>query len=245
MRAFFEAFSIVTDAVAAMLHLDPPAPPAEPLGKPVARAALVPIRSLRPRHRAAVLAHLRGLSPGDRYLRFGYAAQDVQIERYVKGLDFDRDQIFGVFNRRLRLIAVAHLAYGQEVSSERRAEFGVSVLPSYRGRGLGAKLFARAQLHAQNDRVSQMFIHALSENSAMLKIARNAGATVQRFGPESDAYLELPAPTFGSHMSEAMDVQIADTDYRLKVQAHQFWGLLDNLRTLRQRLRRWNGKSSQ
>jgi GNAT superfamily N-acetyltransferase len=245
MHPFLEAFSIVTDAVAAMLRLDPPHSQTAPPGESAPRASLVPIRSLRPRHQAAVLAHLRELSPADRYLRFGYVAQDVQIERYVKGLDFDRDHIFGVFNRRLRLIAVAHLAYGQEPQAERRAEFGVSVSPSYRGKGLGAKLFARAQLHAQNSRVSQMYIHALTENSAMLKIARNAGATVQRFGSESDAYLELPAPTFVSHMSEAVDVQIADTDYRLKVQAHQFWGLLDNLRTLRQRLRRWNGKSSQ
>jgi hypothetical protein len=46
-------------------------------------------------------------------------------------------------------------------------------------------------------------------------------------------------------MSEAMGGQIADTDYRLKVQARQFWGLLDRVRTLRQRLRCWHGKASE
>ena len=234
---------MVVDAAAAMLRLGPSSPEALPPGGRATRAAVVPIRSLRPRHRAAVLAHLLELTPADRYLRFGYAAQDAQIERYVQGLDFDRDQIYGIFNRRLQLIAVAHLAYGSEPRPERRAEFGVSVSPNCRGKGLGAKLFARAQLHAQNDRISQLFIHALSENAAMLKIARNAGATVQRFGSESDAYLELPSPTLQSHMSEAVNVQLADTDYRLKVQAHQFWGMLDSLRALRQRLRRGQGKS--
>lgn len=260
MIRIFQNIALVADAVVAMLRLGSPgtksaptapatpagstspATPATPATPPQGRrpqVLLVPIRALRPRHRAAVLAHLLELAPADRYLRFGYAAQDAQIQRYVQGLDFKRDQIFGIFNRRLRLVAVAHLAYARASQSARCAEFGVSVSPSYRGRGLGAKLFARAQLHAQNDRISQLYIHALSENSAMLKIARNAGATVQRLGSESDAYLELPLPTLQSHMSEAVDVQIADTDYRFKVQAQQFWGVIAGVRTLRQRLRRW------
>ena len=234
---------MAVDAAAGLLRLDHSLARATSTGDGTFRATLVPIRSLRPRHRPGVLSHLLALAPGDRYLRFGYAAQDAQIERYVQNLDFGRDQIFGIFNRRLSLIAVAHLAYGPEPQPQRRAEFGVSVSIAHRGKGLGAKLFARAQLHAQNDRISQLFIHALSENGAMLKIARNAGAKVQRFGTESDAYLELRSPTLGSHMSEAVDAQIADTDYRLKVQAHQFWGMLGRVRTLRQRLRRWYAKS--
>lgn len=259
MIRIFQNIALIADAVGAMLRSGSPgtkaAPPTPATPATPARSAtsattpqgrrpqvlLVPVRALRPRHRAAVLAHLLELAPADRYLRFGYAAQDAQIQRYVQGLDFKRDQIFGIFNRRLRLIAVAHLAYARDSQFGRCAEFGVSVSPSYRGRGLGAKLFARAQLHAQNDRISQLYIHALSENSAMLKIARNAGATVQRLGSESDAYLELPLPTLQSHMSEAVDVQIADTDYRFKVQAQQFWGVLAGVRALRQRLRRWCG----
>jgi GNAT superfamily N-acetyltransferase len=244
MGKILDLLMLVVDAAGALLRLDRTPPvQAAALGERGPQAALVPVRSLRPRHRAAVLAHLVGLSARDRYLRFGYAAQDAQIEAYVSGLNFDRDQIYGVFNRRLRLIAVAHLAYGGQSRPERRVEFGVSVSPDHRGKGLGTKLFARAQVHAQNNHVSQMFIHALSENAAMLKIARNAGAAVQRFGSESDAYLQLPSPTFDSYLSEAMEQQFADTDYRLKVQAHQFWGMLDSVRTLRQRLRRWHGKS--
>jgi hypothetical protein len=42
-----------------------------------------------------VLAHLLALSPADRYLRFGYAASDTQIERYVASLNFARDDIAG------------------------------------------------------------------------------------------------------------------------------------------------------
>ena len=36
---------------------------------------------------------------------------DAQLARYVDTLDFDRDEVFGIFNRKLELIAAAHLAY--------------------------------------------------------------------------------------------------------------------------------------
>lgn len=244
MNRIRDILSILLDAMAGLMQWGPATGTSTATGGHFAKAALVPIRSLRPRHRAAVLAHLLELSPADRYMRFGYAAQDALIERYVDALDFDRDQVFGIFNRSLRLIAVAHLAYAQDPKADRCAEFGVSVLPAYRGRGLGAKLFARAQLHAQNDRISLLFIHALSENSAMLKIARKAGATVERFGSESDAYLQLPARTLQSQMNEAMDAQIADTDYCLKVQAQQFWSILAGIQEVRQQIRQSHGKSS-
>lgn len=81
----------------------------------------------------------------DRYLRFGYAAQDKQIERYVEGLNFDRDDIFGIYNRKLELIAMAHLAYANDQRFDSCAEFGVSVLyPRRAWKGYGARLFERA-----------------------------------------------------------------------------------------------------
>jgi len=78
-----------------------------------------------------------------------------------------------------------------------------------------------------------MFIHALSENTAMLKIARNAGATVERDGSESEAYLRLPPATFDSRVTELIEERLAQTNYRLKVQAKQFWDFLKNLQEVR------------
>ncbi len=187
---------------------------------------LVPIRSLGANHRARIARHLLALEPQDRYLRFGYQAQDSQIERYVDGLNFERDEIFGIYNRKLELIAMAHLAYAQDASYQACAEFGVSVLAHSRGRGYGARLFDRAAMHAVNDGVQLMFIHALSENTAMLKIARNAGARVERDGSESEAYLQLPVPTLDSRVTEILEEQVAQADYRFKVQAKQFWAFL-------------------
>jgi GNAT superfamily N-acetyltransferase len=213
---------------------------------PVAHAArmvldgvplMVPIRSLGPRHGERIARHLLALSEQDRYLRFGYVANDEQIQRYVDGLDFGRDDIFGIYNRRLELIAMAHLAFSTDPDLKSCAEFGVSVSARARGRGYGSRLFDRAVMHARNEGVDMMFIHALSENTAMLNIVRKAGATIKRDGSESEAYLVLPAADLESRMTEMVEDQIAKTDYRLKVQAKQFWDFLGMVQEVRKGVR--------
>ena len=142
---------------------------------PARRSAIVPIREIGPRYRPQITQHLLALGEHDRYLRFGYAANDRQISHYVDQLNFERDQVFGIFNRKLELIAMAHLAYPADMVKSGFAEFGVSVLPHARGRGYGSRLFERAAIHAVNDGVKTLYIHALSENAAMIRIARKAG----------------------------------------------------------------------
>ena len=211
--------------------VDPPSPLP---GGSEARAALpeaglpgrswVPIRSLGPRHRPRIADHLIALDERSRYLRFGYAAAEAQIRRYVDTLDFDHDEVFGVFNRRLELIALAHLAHRDGDPSRGRkaaSEFGVSVLPKARRRGFGRRLFEPAMLHARNRHVQTMFIHALSENTAMLKLARNAGATIERDGSESEAWLKLPPESFASRLDQLLVDGAGELDYRLKEQARR------------------------
>ena len=210
---------------------------AEPAPLPHTLPTMVPIRSIGPSHGGRIAAHLLALSPQDRYLRFGYAANDEQVQRYVSGLDFERDEIFGIYNRKLELIAMAHLAYSTDPQLKSCAEFGVSVLATARGRGYGSRLFDRAVMHARNDGVDMMFIHALSENTTMLGIARKAGAVVERDGSESEAYLKLPPADLDSRVTEMVEEQIAQADYRLKVQAKQFWSFLAAVQDVRRGIR--------
>lgn len=205
---------------------------------------VVPIRSLGPGHRDRIERHLLALDEHDRYLRFGYAANDEQIRRYVHGLDFDRDEIFGIYNRRLELVAMAHLAFSTDPASLSCAEFGVSVLKKARGRGYGSRLFERAVMHARNEGVDMLFIHALSENTAMLRIARNAGAILERAGSETDAHLRLPPATLDTRVSELVEQQLALTDYRLKKQAKSFWDFLAGVQEVRQGVREARHKSA-
>ncbi|MBV8605783.1 MAG: GNAT family N-acetyltransferase [Pelomonas sp.] len=194
----------------------------------------VPIRPLSARHRRRILEHLLSLGARDRYLRFGYAASDEQVARYTERLDFGRDELLGIFNRRLELVAMAHLAYDpapQRPGRPAMAEFGVSVHARARGKGVGQRLFDRAALHARNRGVGTLFIHALSENTPMLRIARRAGAKVEREGAESEAWLRLPHDTLSSHVDEALERHLAEVDFEFK--RH-----LRTLRRWRERLRR-------
>lgn len=213
--------------------LRPPVEGAGPPSESRAPPVLVPIRSLGVNHRSRIAHHLMSLDTRDRYLRFGFSATDEQIQRYADTLNFERDEIFGIYNRRLELIAMAHLAFSVDPDLSSCAEFGVSVSKSARGRGYGARLFDRAVMHARNEGVSRMFIYALSENTAMLKIARNAGATVERDGHESEAHLQLPPATFDTRLGEMVAEQMAQTDYRIKVQVKQFWDFLSEVQALR------------
>ena len=197
----------------------------------------VPVRILSLKHRPRISAHLKSLAPQDRYLRFGYTATDEQIENYVNKLNFARDDIYGVFNRRLEIVAMAHLAFSVDPEWATCAEFGVSVDLQMRGKGLGARLFDRAVVHARNQGVGLLFIHALSENTAMLKIARKSGAKVVRDGSESDAYLSLPVADMDSQMNEFIEESMAEVDFQIKARAKQFSQVLRTVQEVRKGVR--------
>jgi ribosomal protein S18 acetylase RimI-like enzyme len=196
----------------------------------------VPVRSLSARHRPRILAHLLALPEADRYLRFGYAASDAQLAHYTDLIDFARDEAFGIFNRRLELVAMAHLAAlpATHAGGPRgEAEFGVSVLPRARGRGHGSRLFDHAVLHARNRGIGALVVHALSENMAMLHIARKAGASVEREGGESQARLRLPPDDLRSHLDEMFAGQVAEIDYGWKANIKRVDAWLDAIDEVR------------
>jgi len=198
----------------------------------------VPVRILSLKHRPRIIGHLKSLAPQDRYLRFGYTATDEQIENYVNKMNFARDDIYGVFNRRLEIVAMAHLAFSVDPEWATCAEFGVSVEFQMRGKGLGARLFDRAVVHARNQGVGLLFIHALSENTAMLKIARKSGAKVVRDGSESDAYLSLPVADMDSQVNEFIEESMAEVDFQIKARAKQFSQVLRTLQEVRKGVRK-------
>lgn len=179
----------------------------------------VPVRRLGPRHAERVAEHLLALSPEDRTRRFGLPVSDERIRHYLDRIDFRDDLVFGIFDRRLRLVAMAHLAFGTQGRAGGSGEFGVSVLAAHRGQGLGTRLFDRAVTHARNRGVREMVINIARDNDAMVRIVRRAGATLEFDGPEVVARLPLAADTLGTQIDELIDRQAADWDYRLKLQA--------------------------
>ena len=155
--------------------------------------------------REALLAHFLALDREDRRLRFGAPVPDVRIGEYVARLDFERDGLFAVRGDELRVIAAVHVAL-----SPRSAELGLSVLPGHRGLGLGNALFQRAVTFLRNREMREVFVHCLSENGAMMHLARKNGMRTLHSGAESDARLVLEPATVDSFISEWLDDQKGD-----------------------------------
>ena len=204
----------------------------------------VAINSLGKVQSERIKQHLKSLGPQDRYMRFGYPASDDQIDLYVEHLDFDTDDIYGIFNIDMELIAMAHLALPKSNSLSNQAEFGVSVSEYCRGRGYGGRLFERASIHAVNNKIKTIYIHALSENAPMLKIAKKHGAVLHREGSETEAYVELGKPTIDTQLMELMSEQYARTNYDIKSQMKKFWDFIKDDQEIRDGVKVARQKSS-
>jgi GNAT superfamily N-acetyltransferase len=181
------------------------------------------VKELAERDRRRMMKHFLLLGQPDRMLRFGSHLSDELVARYVAGIDFERDKVFGVYNRVFKLVGVGHLAFAPReakaanvTAKARIAEFGVSVSGSARGKGVGSALFERAAIHCRNADVDILFMHCLSSNKTMMHIAKKAGMEIQRDYGEADAYLKLPPPSPGSVLQEAMAEQAAMLDYTFK-----------------------------
>ncbi len=189
----------------------------------------LPVRRLQPAHRPRMRSHLLALDERDRWLRFGFAASDARIAGYVDQIDFGRDVVLGIFDRRLRLVALAHLACpaaaAQALEVDHAAEFGVSVLARHRGRGMGQHLFDLAALHARNRGVDALRIQALVHNDPMLAIARRAGAAIEVDGSEATAVLRLPTQGPVSKLQQHWYDGLGEADYGFKRNRRRAQGL--------------------
>jgi len=158
-------------------------------------------------------AHLLALDAEDRRLRFGLPIADASIADYVERIDFERDALFGVFDDELNLVGAAHLARAED-----HAELGVSVLPAHRGRGIGGTLLERAHMHARNWGIGILFMHCLSENAAMMHLARKQGMHIAAARGEADAHLALPPANLSSIAGALIAERAGLFDYALKSQ---------------------------
>lgn len=161
--------------------------------------------------RPRILEHLVRLSPSDRRLRFGVACSDEAIAAYVERLDFERDAVFGVSDAEDLLVGITHLARVDDV-----AELGLSVSEARRGSGFAQAMFRRALLHARNRGFRELCMHCLSENAAMVHIARKAGMHILIDGTDRDAWLALPPATPVTFGEEIFEGQLVLLDWALR-----------------------------
>jgi RimJ/RimL family protein N-acetyltransferase len=170
-------------------------------------------RELSRLERGKLEAHFFALDAEDRRLRFGLPISDASVSVYVGRIDFGRDAVFAVFDDDLQVVGAAHLARAED-----HAELGVSVLPAHRGRGIGGALLERAHTHARNWGIAVLFMHCLTENAAMMHLARRQGMQIAAAAGEADARVALPRATPSSIAQALLAERVGLFDYALKSQ---------------------------
>jgi hypothetical protein len=79
----------------------------------------------------------------------------------------------------------------------------------------------------------------------MLRIARSAGARVEREGGDAEAVLKLPPETMATHFEEVLDHHAAELDYNFKRGARRVDSLLSLISEVRDGVGRSGGMGSQ
>jgi GNAT superfamily N-acetyltransferase len=143
------------------------------------------IRRLDASARAAVRSHFAGLPSDDLYLRFGNLPGDCVLDGYVERMDFVESLVLGACDADGAVAGLLELR-------RRGAEFevGISVLPAYRGCGVGDRLLALALEHAGKQGGS-VIVHCLATNQAMMDLARHHGARFECCGSDAKGVIEL------------------------------------------------------
>ena len=172
---------------------------------------MTPTTRLHSADRGAVAAHLLALSSGDRRLRFGGPSSDDTVRDYVARIDFDRDAVFGFLAEDLSLGGAAHVAIVDGV-----AELGVSVLAAHRRRGIGSALVRRASDFARNHSIRTLLARCLTENAAMMHIARKSGMKIVTGRGAAEAHLQLPPPDVRTIAADFFQESLALFDASLK-----------------------------
>ena len=134
------------------------------------------VRRLRQQDTPAIEAHVLGLCPDDRNLRYFRTANDPQICAYVQGIDWDHSLLLGAISAD-RVVGVAEALFNRS-GPPRHAEIAVSVDAALRGRGLGGFLVSHTVDRARSLGVSQASLSFLRENRPIQRIIRTLGGRV-------------------------------------------------------------------
>lgn len=141
--------------------------------------------------RPAIAAHLKRLSPSDRFLRFGLITQDVYIDRYVQSINFNRDAVIGVWEA-ARLVAMCHLS-GYLEDGQPVCELSISVDASHRRHRLGARLLDEASRLACKRGLRKIHVFMMRSNRPMQALLKAAGpVSIETEDDEAIATLTTP-----------------------------------------------------
>ena len=147
---------------------------------------------------ARVGAHLLRLCPTDRSLRFAAGlVTDETIRRYVAGIRFGVDAVFGLIDAQGTVVGLAH---GCVYSSSGRLhiEVAFSVDTDLRRRGCCTRLMRKVESFATERGAEALVGFCVSRNLPMRRIFERTGMTMSREDDEMHAFRRLEPARSGA-----------------------------------------------
>jgi RimJ/RimL family protein N-acetyltransferase len=155
-----------------------------------------------PRDRFALETHFAALGTEDLCNRFGHSIKPEAVTKYLDQWSAAGIPSYGIFDPDGRLIAVSQLAQSAD-----ELEVGLSVLPTYRRKGLALALLYGCARYARTRGLKSLIIHCLTDNMPMLSLARRIGMTIEISNGETAGHLTLRAATAIDFWSQIADDQ--------------------------------------
>lgn len=128
-------------------------------------------------------AHLLGLEPAGRRLRFLHAASDAGIRKFCAT---SRPAVILSAVEDGRVIGLCELH-----ASGGSAEIGISVEAAHRGRGIGGALFSAALDEARTQGISDITVIYDRKNTAVRRLCQTHGASIRWADGEERARIVL------------------------------------------------------
>ena len=179
---------------------------------------------ISPYEYVAYATHLKRLSEDDRYCRFRSVTSDEAIEKYVKNIQNNPNEIViahygddcGI-DGSLQLSIIENPV--QEVR-KKIAELSMSVLAESRGQGIADALIEHAILHARSLQVEQLVTTCNPSNKTMIHLAKRIGMEVDGDFEEKNAELLLQKPGIETISLDLFRQQLGTVDYITKKTAN-------------------------
>ena len=188
------------------------------------------IRQIRPNDRDRLSEGLRRLSPDSRYLRFHAEIDELTEEQldYLTQVDHhDHEALVALDEDRPEIPGIGVARYIREPHEREVAEAAITVADEYQGLGAGTLLLGALAARARTCGVEVFRNYVLANNTAMLDVFDNLGATrepeapglwrVDLTVPESDA--DLPDTLAGRAF-----MTVARDGFRLSSLLPPVWG---------------------
>jgi len=156
--------------------------------------------------------HLTRLDNDSKRLRFGITVSNEFIRTFCESVKNAPDEhvLFGIEDRHLNLIAVAHVALDEQAND---IELAFSVLKRHQRQGLGNALFKRVLQWCRVNNKLKGRIICLPSNLAIKHLCTKWGLEVVTDAVDSHVDISLPQADFNTHVSEIQDAGTAVINY--------------------------------